>query len=56
MRIIWRWKTNLGEYVGRKDVVGIQLPTIWKKDYSLFGRDGWVGFVEEDKKDDSTNK
>jgi len=46
--VVWRWKANILNYVGRDDVIGIWIPTVLKNDDpSLSGRDGYVGFKVE---------
>jgi hypothetical protein len=51
MRIVWKWKANVEDYLGQPDVVGVHY-TIWTRlqfgwDLTPYGRSGWVGFREE---------
>ena len=47
MRIIWRWRANVIDYIGLLGVVGIGLNGWKKNDWILAGRDGWVAYLEE---------
>ena len=59
-RIIWKWKANIEDYIGRPGVVGVRVSIAFPKDPSLFGRDGYVGYDEggdsEDCKKPSVSK
>jgi hypothetical protein len=44
--IVWKWKANAVNYIGKEGVVGVWIPTAWEDDHSLLGRDGYVGYVE----------
>jgi hypothetical protein len=45
--IVWKWKANAVNYIGKEGVVGVWIPAVWMgDDQSLLGRDGYVGYVE----------
>ena len=45
-RIVWKWKANARNYIGKEGVVGVWIPPGLKDDHSPVGRDGYVGYVE----------
>lgn len=46
-RIVWKWKADIVDYIGKPGVVGIWLASVFPNDTCLIGRDGYVGFEEE---------
>lgn len=48
MRVIWKWKSNIFKYMTQPGVVGVRVSVPFKRDDSLQGRDGWVGFIDGD--------
>ena len=47
--IVWRWKPDVDKYVGKPGIAGIHYAIYTFRDLTPYGRDGWVGFIEEDK-------
>ena len=48
MRIVWRWKANVSDYIGLPQVAKVSTVGWKKEDWILTGRDGWIGFLEKD--------
>lgn len=51
MLIVWRWKKDVSQYIGKGGVAGISVQQYpgqdGNLDTTLFGRDGYVGFEYE---------
>ena len=56
MRIVWKWKSNILKYIGKPGVYEVRVSVPFKRDNSLQGRDGWVGFYEGNPKAEETEK
>jgi len=56
--IVWRWKAQVTEYIGKPGVLDVKVavPFLKPKDLSINNRDGWVSFVKGDEAFDRTER